>query len=129
MVKKFGRFGQFLACTDYPNCKGKRPLPEEEAAQKKLEEENKGPCPTCGQGQLVVKRGKFGYFLGCSRYPECKHISKIETKTGITCPKCNEGELVVKRTRRGGRTFWGCNRYPACDYATWENPAASKEAK
>lgn len=127
MVKKFGRFGQFLACSDYPNCKGKKPLPEEEAAQKKLEFENKGPCPTCGQGSLVVKRGKFGYFLGCSRYPECKHIGKIETKTGVTCTKCGQGELIVKRTRKGSRTFWGCNRYPKCDFATWEDPLKPKQ--
>jgi DNA topoisomerase-1 len=130
MVKKFGRFGAFLACSDYPNCKGTKPLPADEAIQKKLEAENAGKtCPECGQGQLVVKRGKFGYFLGCNRYPECKYIGKIEKKTGVTCPKCNQGEIVEKRTRKA-RTFWGCNRYPECDYATWKYPVAeNKEIK
>jgi DNA topoisomerase-1 len=122
MVKKFGRFGQFLACSDYPKCKGTKPLPEEEAVQKKLEAENSGKvCSECGQGELIVRRGKFGYFLGCNRYPKCRYIERIEKKTGVTCPECGQGELVEKRTRKG-RTFWGCNRYPECKYATWENP-------
>ncbi len=122
MVKKFGRFGQFLACSDYPKCKGTKPLPEEEAMQKKLQAENQNiTCPKCGQGELVIKRGKYGYFLGCSRYPECDYIGKLEKKTGITCPKCGQGELVEKLTRKK-RIFWGCNRYPECDYATWEKP-------
>ena len=126
MVIKFGRFGQFLACSDYPNCKGTKPMPEEEAAQKKLEAENSDQiCPLCQQGQIVVKRGRFGHFLGCSRYPECKYIGKIEKKTGVKCPECGEGELVEKRTRKG-RTFWGCNRYPKCEYATWKYPTAER---
>ena len=127
MVKKFGRFGQFLACTDFPNCKGTKPLPEDEAQQKKLQDDaGDKTCPECGQGKMMVRRGKFGYFLGCSRYPECKHIEKIEKKTGVTCPTCNEGELVEKRTRKG-KTFWGCSRYPKCEYATWKYPG--KEEK
>ncbi len=122
LVKKYGRFGQFLACQDYPQCKGTKPLPEEEAAQKKLAEEyGDKVCPECGQGKVVIKRGRFGPFLGCDRYPECKYIGKIEKKTGVVCPQCNIGELVEKRTRKG-RTFWGCNRYPECEYATWKYP-------
>ncbi len=129
MVKKFGRFGQFLACSDYPKCKGTKPLPEEEALQKKLEAENHGKtCPKCGKGELVVKRGKFGHFLGCSRYPECDYIGRIEKKTGIVCPKCGQGELVEKRTRKR-RTFWGCNRYPDCDHATWQHPGETQKGK
>ncbi len=128
MLKKFGRFGQFLACSDYPNCKGTKPLPEDEAIQKKLQAENGGKkCPTCAQGELLVRRGKFGYFLGCSRYPECKHVEKIEKNTGVACSQCGEGQLVEKRTRKG-RTFWGCNRYPKCDYATWKYPGQSGQA-
>lgn len=125
MVIKFGRYGQFLACSDYPKCKGAKPMPAEEAAQKKLQSEVGGKtCPECGEGTLVVRRGKFGHFLGCSRYPNCKHLEKIEKKTGVTCPECNTGELVEKRTRKG-RTFWGCNRYPDCKYATWQFPKTS----
>lgn len=133
MIIKFGRFGQFMACSDYPTCKGKLAMPEEQAAKDKIEAELAGKkCPEClaspdpakrdEPGDIVVKNGRFGMFLGCSRYPECKHIEKIEKKTGVACPECNTGELVEKRTRKGGRTFWGCNLYPKCKYATWQNP-------
>ena len=129
MVKKFGRFGAFLACSDYPNCKGTKPLPEEEAEQKKLEAEyGNQKCPECGAGNLVIKRGRFGPFLGCSRYPECRHIGRIEKKTGVKCEKCGEGELVEKKTRKG-RIFWGCNKYPKCENATWKNPALASKAE
>ena len=84
-------------------------------------------CPECGQGELKVRRGKFGYFLGCDRYPECKHIEKIEKKTGVKCQQCGQGELVEKRTRKG-RTFWGCSRYPECEYATWKYPETKEQA-
>lgn len=128
MVKKFGRYGQFLACSDYPKCKGTKPLPEEEAARKKIEKENSGKhCPLCGEGELVVRRGKFGHFLGCSRYPNCKYVERVEKKTGISCPECQQGELIEKRTRKG-KIFWGCNRYPACEYASWQYPAAEKKS-
>ena len=125
MVVKFGRFGQFMACSDYPTCKGKMAMPEEQAAKDKIEAELAGKrCPDCGEGNLVVKNGRFGMFLGCSRYPDCKHIEKIEKKTGVKCPECGEGDVVEKRTKKGSRTFWGCNKYPKCKYATWTNPAA-----
>lgn len=129
MVIKFGRFGQFMACPDYPTCKGKAAMPEEQAAKDKIEAEYAGKkCSECGEGDLVVKRGRFGMFLGCSRYPDCKHIEKIEKKTGMKCPECDEGDVVEKRTRKG-RTFWGCNRYPKCEYATWKFPGADTAAE
>ncbi|OGE76176.1 MAG: DNA topoisomerase I [Candidatus Doudnabacteria bacterium RIFCSPLOWO2_01_FULL_48_57] len=127
MVIKFGRFGQFMACVDYPECKGTKQLPEEEAAEKKIKEENKqigGACPVCEHGHLVVKKGRFGFFIGCDKYPECKHIEKIEKKTGVKCPQCDRGDLIEKKARKGGRKFWGCNRYPDCEYATWKFPTA-----
>ncbi len=127
MVKKIGRFGQFLACPDYPNCKGTKQLPEEEAAENKIKSENEQvgqTCPDCGLGKLVIKKGRFGFFIGCDQYPKCKHIEKVEKKTGVKCPDCGQGELVEKRARKGGRTFWGCSRYPECKYATWKFPTA-----
>lgn len=120
LIKKFGRFGAFLACRDFPKCKGRKPLPEEETSR---------ICPDCGQGNLVTRRGKFGQFLGCSSYPKCKYIEKIEKKTGVTCPECQSGELVQKRSRKGRKLFWGCNRYPECKYATWTNPLKVAEKK
>ena len=125
MVIKFGRFGQFMACTDYPTCKGTKQLPEEEAAEKKIKEENAQigkMCPACEHGELIVKKGRFGFFIGCNKYPECKHIEKIEKKTGVMCPECGKGDLIEKRARKGGRKFWGCNKYPECKYATWKFP-------
>ena len=126
MLKKFGRFGQFLACSDYPTCKGTKQLPEEEAQENKIKAENKQigqTCPECGKGVLEVKKGRFGFFIGCSAYPQCKHIEKIEKKTGVKCPECGQGELIEKFTpKKGGRKFWGCNRYPECKYATWKYP-------
>ena len=131
MVKKFGRFGQFLACQDYPECKGTKQLPEEAAAEEKIKAENEQvgkTCPSCRVGTLVIKKGRFGFFIGCDKYPECKHIEKIEKKTGVICPECGQGELVEKFTpKKGGRKFWGCNRYPECKYATWKFPGT--EAK
>ena len=131
MVIKFGRFGQFMACTDYPTCKGTKQLPEEEAAEKKIKEENAqigGACPVCEHGHLVVKKGRFGFFIGCDKYPECKHIEKIEKKTGVKCPECGQGEIIEKFSRKkGGRKFWGCNKYPECKYATWKFPGETEK--
>lgn len=81
-------------------------------------------CPTCGTGDLIIKYGRFGKFIGCSNYPECKHTEQLLEKTGHVCPKCGEtdnGELILRKTKRG-KTFYGCSRYPACDYTAWRLP-------
>ena len=75
----------------------------------------------CGK-PLLQRVGRYGPFVGCSGYPDCKYIKKEQKSTGVTCPECGEGELVVKRTRRG-KTFYGCNRYPECEFALWQRPA------
>ena len=117
LIMKFGRFGKFIACSNYPNCKHT----EKTDAEKKVDEEHKGEvCEICG-APMAVKRGKFGTFLGCSNYPECKGIKKIEKKTGITCPKCGTGGIVERKSKRG-RPFYGCNTYPKCDFALWNKP-------
>ena len=74
---------------------------------------------------MVKKVGRFGPFLSCSRYPECKTIKNIEKSTGITCPKCNKGTIIEKRTKKG-KTFFSCNRYPDCDQAFWDPPTEEK---
>lgn len=78
-------------------------------------------CPNCGSA-LVVRKGKFGEFVACSNYPECKYIKKEEkVKTVICkCPKC-DGDIVEKKTRRG-KIFYGCDKYPKCDIALWDKP-------
>lgn len=82
------------------------------------------PCPECGKesgGELVIRSGRFGKFISCSRFPDCKHTARIENKIKMKCPECKEGDIVIKRSKKG-RNFFGCNRYPECDYATWNDP-------
>jgi DNA topoisomerase-1 len=112
---KLGKYGKFIACTQYPDCDFKDQTDEEKEFNKQFAGET---CPECG-AEMQVRRGRYGPFLGCSRYPECKGMKKIEYKVGKTCPECGEGELVVKKSKKG-RQFHACNRYPDCKYA--ENP-------
>jgi DNA topoisomerase-1 len=119
MIIKIGRFGKFLACTGYPECKSTRPVPGSEEAKQEVQVTDE-KCEKCGS-PMVVKRGRFGPFLGCSKYPECKNIKSIDKKINVKCPKCKEGDLVEKRTKRR-KIFFGCNRYPKCDFAIWEKP-------
>ena len=83
------------------------------------------PCPDCGKsekGELVIRTGRFGKFISCSRFPECKYTDNFEEKVdGVNCPLCHKGEVVVKRTRRGA-SFYGCSTYPDCDWASWKQP-------
>ncbi len=117
---KFGRFGKFIACSNYPECKYTRPMPEEQ----KIIDENTGViCDKCGK-PMVVKFGRFGSFLGCSGYPECKNIKKIQKGTGVVCPKCGEGELVERRSKRG--IFYSCSRYPQCKFLMNGKPTGEK---
>ncbi len=81
-------------------------------------------CPNCGH-DLVKKRGRFGEFIACSNYPECKYTRPILSKIGVKCPKCGDGD-IVKRKSKKGRSFYGCSRYPECDYVAWNKPAGEK---
>ncbi|MDO5116030.1 MAG: type I DNA topoisomerase [Synergistaceae bacterium] len=87
-------------------------------------------CPECGH-ELIIKRGRFGEFIACTGYPECKYTRKIVKTTGIKCPKCGEGELVRRKASKGkmaGRFFYGCERYPDCDYVSWKKPGKEEGA-
>ncbi len=127
MVMKFGRFGKFLACEGYPECKTTRRIAKDGTIEPKMEPVPDEPtdfkCETCGK-DMVIKTGKFGQYIACSDYPTCKTTRQIGI--GIDCPelKCG-GELVKKRTRRG-KTFYGCNQYPKCEFATWQEPLKDK---
>jgi len=118
MVIKMGRFGKFMACSNYPECKNTKNIDEnnEVVAEELIDEK----CEKCGS-PMVVKHGRFGVFLGCGNYPDCKNIKKIEKKTGVKCTLCEKGEFVEKRTKRG-RIFYGCNEYPKCENALWSKP-------
>ncbi len=86
-------------------------------------------CPEC-KSDLVIRDGRYGKFVACSNYPECKYIKKEEKEVieVVKCPKCEDGSVVEKTTRKG-KTFWGCNKYPKCDYATWYKPIEEKCSK
>lgn len=99
---------------------------EEELARIKIADEPAGEdCDKCGR-PMVVKRGRYGKFIACSGYPECKNTKPVLEKTGVKCPKCEKGDIVVRRTRKG-RVFYGCTEYPACDYTTWARPVAGSK--
>ena len=130
MVIRLGRNGRFLACSLYPEHKESRPLPGEEPDLPALAGVGE-PCPTCGEtdgGLLAVKRGRFGPFVGCNRYPDCAYIKKDgppppdQLPFTVACPRCGEGHLVARRARRTGSVFWGCSRYPKCDFTTSHEP-------
>jgi DNA topoisomerase-1 len=117
MVLKKGRFGQFFACTGYPDCKTTKPVGGE---QKKADVPLEEKCPQCGHN-LVLKSGRFGEFTACGDYPTCKYVK--QKTIGVICPTCNKGDLIERRSKRG-KTFYGCNRYPECDFVAWAKPIA-----
>jgi DNA topoisomerase I len=116
LAVRWNRYGRFLACTGYPECRYTRSLDEQEKAEPKPIGEE---CPKCGAG-LFEREGRFGPFIACGNYPKCKH-TQPRTVPGLSCPSCGEGAVGEKRTRRG-KPFWGCTRYPECDWTTWDEP-------
>ena len=130
LVVKLGRFGRFYSCTGFAKGKKGQPMPPGACDYSEpLEGEQKGPeivegesCPLC-QKPLAVRRGRFGPFIGCTGYPECKYIKKEQQKTGVPCPDCSKGELV-RRRGRGRSIFFGCERYPECTFTARELPGA-----
>jgi DNA topoisomerase I len=122
MAVKRGRFGFFLACTGYPECRNtKKIVMKEGAATAVADTPLEEKCPECGN-HLVIKHGRYGQFTACSNYPQCKFV-KRET-LGIPCPeKGCSGEIVARRTKRGKR-FYGCSRYPDCKFTAWGKPVA-----
>ncbi|EUJ51076.1 type I DNA topoisomerase [Paenilisteria rocourtiae] len=79
-------------------------------------------CDLCG-APMVFKMGKYGKFLACSRFPDCRNTKPIVKEIGVTCPKCNEGQVIERKSKKK-RIFYGCDRYPACDYVSWDKPIA-----
>ncbi len=119
MVLKRGRFGQFMACTGYPDCKTTRRLDQgKKVPDIPLDE----PCPKCGRN-LMIRHGRFGEFTACSGYPECKYVK--QNFIGVKCPSCDDGELVEKKARKGN-TFFGCSNYPKCKFTSAHKPIAEK---
>jgi DNA topoisomerase I len=119
MVLKRGRFGQFMACTGYPDCKTTRRLDQgKKVPDIPLDE----TCPQCGRN-LILRHGRYGEFTSCSGYPDCKFVK--QNFIGVKCPLCKDGELVEKRARKGN-TFYGCSNYPKCKFTSAAKPIAEK---
>jgi len=125
MVLKRGRFGQFMACTGYPECKTTRRLDQgKKVPDVPLEE----ICPKCGRN-MVLRHGRYGEFVSCSGYPECKYVK--QNFIGVSCPLCaaegrKDGELVEKKARRRGNIFYGCSNYPKCEFTSAYKPVAEQ---
>jgi DNA topoisomerase I len=144
LLMRFGRYGTFVGCSNYPECKYTRDLEPAGApatavggpAAASGSAANGGaeaggaeeipPCEECGK-PMALRRSRFGTFYGCTGYPECKGIRKIGPRveapkpTGVGCPECGQGEIEEKRSRRG-KIFYSCNRYPDCKFALWSRP-------
>ena len=119
MVLKRGRFGQFMACTGYPDCKTTRRLDQgKRVPDIPLEEK----CPKC-ERNLIIRHGRYGEFTSCSGYPDCKYVK--QNFIGVKCPLCEDGEIVEKRARKGN-TFYGCGNYPKCKFTSANKPIAEK---
>jgi DNA topoisomerase-1 len=119
MVVKWGRHGEFLACSGYPDCKNTKEIQKATdggyaiAEEKKVEEN----CEKCGS-PMVIKRGRFGSFMACSAYPECKNTKAISI--GVNCPEC--GKPLAERRSKRGKAFYSCTGYPDCKFALWDKP-------
>ena len=119
MVLKRGRFGQFMACTGYPDCKTTRRLDQgKKVPDIPLDE----LCPKCGRN-MMIRHGRYGEFTACSGYPECKYVK--QNFIGVKCPLCKDGDLVEKKARKGN-TFYGCGNYPKCKFTSAGQAAGGK---
>jgi len=134
MIIKTGRYGKFLACSAFPDCKNikgmngnvKQGDNKSEEIEKLEKKYNGQKCEKC-VSDMVIKNGRFGPFLACSGYPKCKNIVNIKENngsTGVKCPSCGKGEIVKKRSKRG--IFYACDQYPDCKNAYWGKPTGEK---
>ena len=130
MVIKWGRNGEFLACSNYPKCTNTKEFGRDDQGQV-IARAATAPaasdevCEKCGK-PMVRRRSRFGEFLGCSGYPDCDGIKRLKSasvKTGLKCPECHEGEILERRSKRG-KLFFGCGRYPKCKFASWNRVVA-----
>ena len=125
MVVKRGRFGMFLACTGYPECKTTRKIICDEAGRSRAAKPDQildEKCPNCGKN-LVVKQGRYGEFTACTGYPSASTSSR--SSTGAKCPKDEGGDIVERKSKRG-KVFYGCSNYPDCDFVVWNRPSSSR---
>ncbi len=122
MIIKMGRFGKFMACGNYPDCKNTKQLGDDGKVEEP--ETTDEVCEKCGK-PMVFKIGRYGKFLGCSGYPDCRNIKAIVKSTGVKCTQCGKGEIVEKKSKKG-KIFYACDQYPKCKYALWSKPTGEK---
>ena len=132
---KVGKNGHFLACSGYPECNYSRDyvrdekgriqpveVPEDEVSDK--------TCEKCGR-PMVIKQGRYGKFLACSGYPDCKTTYSVNAiapgkETGVACPEKDCAGAVIEKQSKRGKVFYGCSRFPECSFATWDKPVDEK---
>jgi len=124
MVIKWGRNGHFLACSGYPDCRNTKEFTQNADGSLTIVATTRPSdqvCPTCGS-PMLIKRGRFGEFLACSRYPDCKTTSPISL--GVDCPKEGCGGYLTEKRSRRGKVFFGCSNYSKtqCDFVSWDRP-------
>ena len=123
--------GHFIACTGYPDCTFSSNYTRDEKGhieivETKVDDTKVKDCEKCGK-PMVVKEGKYGAFLACTGYPECKYTESVNgggkgEDTGMQCPRPDCSGSVVEKKSKRGKTFFGCSRFPDCDFATWNRP-------
>lgn len=116
---KWGKNGQFLACSRYPDCTTTQEFTKNDKGEIEIVKEEKADeqCPSC-KSDMIIKKGKYGRFLACTRYPECK--TTLSFKIGINCPKCNSD--IIEKSSKRGKLFFSCIKWPECSFSTWYKP-------
>ena len=128
---KVGKNGHFLACSGYPDCSYSRDYERDEkgkiqAIESAVNETTDKLCAKCGK-PMVVKRGRYGEFLACSGYPDCRYTQSLNSNgsakpIGVKCPQNGCSGDIVERHSKRGKMFFGCNKFPGCNFATWDKP-------
>ncbi len=116
MIINSGKFGNYYACSNYPECKNIKPVNEKSAIP------TDRICDKCG-GIMMEREGKFGKFLACSNYPKCKNTVSLTESVGV-CPEC--GKPTKKMMSKGGKVFYGCSNYPGCKFMSWDIPTGER---
>lgn len=126
MVIRWGRRGEFLACKSYPECRNTKNFKraDDGSIQIAQEETIDRTCPKCSK-PMQIRYGRFGKFVGCTGYPDCKEVQplKLPEPIGVKCPDCGVGDVVRKFSRKR-KMFFSCNRYPDCSFSAWDKPLA-----
>ena len=126
MVFREGRFGKFLACPNYPECKNTKTVDKDGniISKEPVAAELAGfKCETCGS-EMLVKKGRYGIFYACSDYPKCKFTKQKTTDIGVSCPLC--ASKIVAKHGRGKTLFYSCEKYPECTFSSWDMPISEK---